>query len=242
MFVSVIMQKEVAFNGENKSKKRADIYFILSGAAFALFLLLIILLKTVDIKTITLIGSGGTFDIKIGLSTLNIAVSDAIAYNSLWYKITGVSGILPLAVAGAFVVLGLVQLISRKSLKKVDGEIYLLGSFYVLTLAVYVFFEKVIINYRPIILNKTPEASFPSSHTMLAVFICLSASFTLEKYVKSHAILNITQIALGALTGIIVLGRILSGVHWATDIIGGLLISLALYFCYKALYIKLFNE
>ena len=235
------MQEDV-LKDANKSKKRAYIYFILSGAAFALFLLLIILLKTVDVKTITLIGSGGTFDIKIGLSTLNIAVSDVIAYNSFWYKLTGVAGVLPLAVAGAFVVFGAVQLITRKSLKKVDGEIYLLGAFYVLTLAVYVFFEKVVINYRPVILSEAPEASFPSSHTMLAVFICLSASFTLEKFVKNQAILSIAQIALGALTGIIVLGRILSGVHWATDIIGGLLISFALYFCYKALYIKLFNR
>ena len=43
-----------------------------------------------------------------------------------------------------------------------------------------------------------------------------------------------------ALAAFIVLGRILAGVHWLTDILGGLLISLALYYAFKALNLKFF--
>lgn len=226
----------------NGAKDKTKLYFILSSILLAAFLLLIVLLKTVDVKAVTLTGSDGTFDTEIGLAGLNIAVSNAIKFNSTWYKITGVLGILPLIIACAFVVFGVVQLVMRKSLKRVDGEIYLLGGLYVLTFIIYIFFEKVIINYRPVILYKAPEASFPSSHTVLSLVICMSASFMLEKYVKKQAVLHGMQIALGALAVFIVLGRILAGVHWLTDILGGLLISLALYYAFKALNLKFFGN
>lgn len=221
---------------------KAKQYFIAAGALFAAFLLLIVLLKTVDVKTITLIGSDGTFYKEIGLASLNMAVFNAISFNSTWYKITTYLGVIPLLIAGAFVVFGVVQLIMRKSFKKVDGEIYLLGGLYVVTLIIYIFFEKAIVNYRPVILDKAPEASFPSSHTVLSLVICLSASFIIEKYIKKSALLNSAQFALGVLASLIVLGRILAGVHWITDILGGLLISFALYFAFKAFNFKFFKS
>ena len=74
----------------NGAKDKKKLYFILSDVLLAAFLLLIALLKTVDVKTVTLVGPDGTFDIEIGLAGLNIAVSNAIKFNSAWYKITGV--------------------------------------------------------------------------------------------------------------------------------------------------------
>lgn len=221
---------------------KTKLYFIAAGALFAAFLLLIVLLKTVDVKTITLIGSDGTFYKEIGLASLNMAVFNAISFNSTWYKITTYLGAIPLLIAGAFVVFGVVQLIMRKSFKKVDGEIYLLGGLYVVTLIIYIFFEKVIVNYRPVILDKAPEASFPSSHTVLSLVICLSASFIIEKYIKKSVLLHAAKFALGVLAALIVLGRILAGVHWITDILGGLLISFALYFAFKAFNFKFFKS
>lgn len=221
---------------------KAKLYFIAAGALFAAFLLLIVLLKTVDVKTITLIGSDGTFYKEIGLASLNMAVFNAISFNSTWYKITTYLGVIPLLIAGAFVVFGVVQLIMRKSFKKVDGGIYLLGGLYVVTLIIYIFFEKVIVNYRPVILDKAPEASFPSSHTVLSLVICLSASFIIEKYIKKSVLLHAAKFALGVLAALIVLGRILAGVHWITDILGGLLISFALYFAFKAFNFKFFKS
>ena len=104
----------------------------------------------------------------------------------------------------------------------------MLGFFYILLGIVYIFFEKVIINYRPVILENELEASFPSSHTMLAICICLSSLLISKYYIKDKKLLNILNKCTWALMIILVIGRTLSGVHWLTDIIGGILISLCL--------------
>ena len=132
-----------------------------------LFAVLIVLVKTVDVQQI---GPEGT---SIGFAGINKAMNEATGLNMTLYKITEVLGLLALAVAGCFALLGLVQLIKRKSFAKVDPEIYALAGLYVVVLMLYVIFEKVIINYRPVIMpdEEHVEASFPSSHTMLGFVI-----------------------------------------------------------------------
>ena len=131
--------------------------------------------------------------------------------------------------------IGLIQLIKRKSIKKVDREIILLGVLYVLMAVVYVAFEKVIINYRPILIDGELEASYPSSHTLLAICICISSIIVSKNYVpeKYLKITNIITILL--LLGVFA-GRIISGVHWISDIVGGVLISLTLLMYFYTLY------
>ena len=125
--------------------------------------------------------------------------------------------------------LGLKQLIDKKSLKKVDKKIIYLGCFYVLMGLFYIFFEKVIINYRPVLLEGDLEASYPSSHTILAVCICIS-SIIMNRYYLKKNLLKYVNISTAVLMLLIVVGRLFSGVHWLTDIVGGLLLSSAL--CY----------
>ena len=98
-------------------------------------------------------------------------------------------------------------------------------------LAVYVLFEKLKINYRPILIEGILEVSYPSSHTILSLCLCGSSLITSKKYFNKKYIKLINIITI-VVTGIVLLGRIVSGVHWFSDIIGGVLISAALVMCY----------
>ena len=195
-----------------------------------LFAVLIVLVKTVDVQQI---GPEGT---SIGFAGINKTMNEATGLNMTLYKITEVLGLLALAVAGCFALLGLVQFIKRKSFAKVDPEIYALAGLYVVVLMLYVIFEKVIINYRPVIMpdEEHVEASFPSSHTMLGFVIMGSTFIVIDKYIKNESICRLIRIVSILILIAIVFGRLFSGVHWLTDILGGVLISSALLFIFSA--------
>lgn len=217
-----------------KSGTNAKRCFIISTALLVAFFVLILLLYTVDRGAYVITGSAGRFEIEIGLKAINVAVADSVPYNSFWYDLSEILGVLCLLLAGGFAVFGIIQLVTRKSLKKVDKKIYLLAAFYVLIAVLYAFFEIVIINYRPALLTGEKEASFPSSHTVLSLCVCLSSVTVLGYYVKNKKVLCAANIALAALGALTVFARALSGVHWLTDIIGGVLLSFALWFAFKA--------
>ena len=206
--------------------------FITSAICFGLFLLLIVLLKTVDVAAV---GPEGT---EIGLSKLNVAIHDLFGENLGWYKITNILGYLAILIALCFAAVGGLQLIRRRSVLKVDKEILLLGALYVVTVIFYVLFEKVIVNYRPMLMpdGTGPEASFPSSHTVLSCVILGSGLTLLKKYTrKNKTVLLVATVVFAVLLALIVAGRLLSGVHWFTDILGGLLLSAALLNAYEGL-------
>ena len=210
--------------------KKKNVYLILSATFGVLFLLLISLLKTVDV------GVNPETNTEIGLYSLNKAVFNALGKNLVWKSITGVLGYVAFAVACAFVGLGVYQLVKGKSFKAVDKNIYALGVVYVCLAVLYVFFEKVVINYRPVILDaeKGAEASFPSSHTMLAVTIILSGLIEFNELVKNKTVKTAVFAVSVIYVVILVVGRLISGVHWFTDILGGVLISLCLVCAYGA--------
>ena len=206
--------------------------FIASAICFGLFLLLIVLLKTVDVAAV---GPEGT---EIGLSKLNVAIHDLFGEDLGWYKITNLLGYLAILIALCFAAVGGLQLIYRRSILKVDKELLLLGGLYVVTVIFYVLFEKVIVNYRPMLMpdGTGPEASFPSSHTMLSCVILGSGLGLLKKYTKKNKTIQLVLTVLFAvMLALIVAGRLLSGVHWFTDILGGILLSTALLNAYDGL-------
>ena len=184
----------------------------------------IALIKCVDVAAI---GPAGT---SVGLSRLNQAVHDLTGVHMLWYDITDWLGILAVLAVAAMALLGLVQLIRRRSLLKVDREILCLGGLYLVIFLLYVFFEKVIVNYRPVIMPgcTAPEASFPSSHTMLTCVVLGGILMVLDNYVKHKGACTALKALCWLVMVVAVVGRLISGVHWFTDIIGGLLISAAL--------------
>ncbi|MBR3894445.1 MAG: phosphatase PAP2 family protein, partial [Clostridia bacterium] len=148
--------------------------------------------------------------------------------NWFLYTITDWLGIVPIAVALGFACLGLVQLIKRKSLRKVDHSILALGVFYIVVMAAYIFFEVVVINYRPTLIDGYLEASYPSSTTMLVMCVMPTAAMQLNARIKNTVLRRCAVITIVAFTAFMVIGRLVSGVHWITDIIGGALLSAGL--------------
>lgn len=201
------------------------------GISGALFALLIVLLRCVDVEPV---GAAGT---SVGLSHMNRFVFELTGVNMVWYNITDWLGLAAIFAAFLFAATGLVQVIKRRSILKVDKEILVLGELYVLVIGIYVLFENVIVNYRPIIMPgcSNPEASFPSSHTMLVCVIMGSAIIIIGKYIKKKSLCTVIRGMCAAIIAVTVVGRLVSGVHWFTDILGGLLISTFLLALYSAL-------
>lgn len=207
----------------------------LGGISGALFVLLILLVRTVDVDAIGPEGSS------VGFSKINGAVKDTFSYNETWYKITQYLGYAALAIAGGFALLGLVQLIRRKSFFKVDKNIIALGVLFAVVIILYVMFNKIAVNYRPVILpdEGVLEASFPSSHTVLTCVVMGGAMLQLPYYVKNQGL----RLALNTILALIILltvgGRLVSGAHWLTDILGGVLLSGCLLFVFSGVLDKI---
>lgn len=198
--------------------------FLKAAIGLGLFLLTIVLVKTVDVAAV---GPAGT---EIGLSHLNAGFHNLIGEHQFLYKMTNLLGFWAILCGVVFAVIGAVQLVQRKSLSKVDKQILALGALFVLLGIVYVLFEKVVINCRPILMEgeTVPEASFPSSHTVLACVIFGSVAMLVKDYVNDNRTAALVQNACLILMIVAVLGRLFSGVHWFTDILGGLFLSYAL--------------
>ncbi len=188
-----------------------------------------ILVKNIDVKSI------GPNNSEVGFSSMNKMFHNLIGSNMTIYKITEFFGYLILLLVVMYGIIGLIELIKRKNILKVDRELIILGCFYVLVLIVYVLFEKLSINYRPVLINGELEASYPSSHTILSLCVGISSLIISRKYIRSKY-LKIFDIVTICLMGIVLLGRIISGVHWMSDIIGGILISLTLIMYFKTAY------
>lgn len=199
---------------------------VISVILILLAIIFTILVKNVDVNTL---GANGS---NIGFSTLNRSVFDNIGVNMTWYNITNCLGIISIIIALAYVLIGLIQLVKRKNVFKVDKEIIALGIFYVILAALYIAFEIFIVNYRPILMDGELEASYPSSHTMLTIFICGSAILINSKLFNDNKIAKITNVVALIIMIVTVIGRLLSGVHWFTDILGGIIIASALLMSY----------
>ena len=201
----------------NKKKRN----FFISTILILLAVVFTILVKVVDVKQV------GVNETSIGFVTLNQFVFKTTGVNMIWYHITDWLGLVPIFMAMAYALLGLVQLIKRKSLFKVDKEIIILGLFYVVVISIYIFFEKVIVNYRPILMNGFLEASYPSSHTLMTICLC-GSSIIVNKKMFNNKITKLMNMLSLIIIFITVIGRLISGVHWFTDIVGGIFISIAL--------------
>ena len=195
--------------------------FFISTILILLAVVFTILVKVVDVKQV---GVNGT---SIGFATLNQFVFKTTGVNMIWYHITDWLGLVPIFMAMVYSLIGLIQLIKRKSLFKVDKEIIILGLFYIVVISLYIFFEKVIVNYRPILMNGFLEASYPSSHTLMTICLC-GSSIIVNKKLFNNKITKFMNILSLVIVMITVIGRLISGVHWFTDIIGGIFISIAL--------------
>ena len=209
--------------------KRTGKKRIFVGVSFlAAFVLWTVLVSFVDVRAI---GPNGS---SVGFAVLNGYVHERIGVNIPLYTITDWLGFVPIGVAFGFAMLGLAQWIKRKSLLKVDRSLLALGGFYMVVLAAYIFFEIVVINYRPTLIDGYLEASYPSSTTMLVMCVMPPAMIQLRTRIKNRAFRRCVMISIAVFIVFMVIGRLLSGVHWLTDIIGGTLVSTGLVITYAS--------
>lgn len=191
----------------------------------AAFLLWTVAVSRIDVQPIGPKGSS------VGFASLNRFVHSVTGVHMRLYTITDWLSLIPVAVGFGFALTGLWQWIKRKSILKVDHSILTLGIFYVVVLAVYLLFEKVVINYRPVLIEGVLEASYPSSTTVLVLCVMSTAMMRLCLSVPKKGIAMIIT----AFDVFMVIGRLLSGVHWVTDIIGGILLSAGLVLLYGSI-------
>ncbi len=206
--------------------KKFDRNYLIGAGFFVAFVLFTILVKFVDVKAIGPLGSEVGF---AGFNELFLKTNS----NSCWDAVSDVFMILALASALCFAVVGVVQLIKRKSLKKVDKNLYVLLGLYVVTMLIYVLFELVVVNYRPVLEEAKLVASYPSTHILISVVFMFAALMGLNKYLKNKKNVFIINILTSVFVVLLVCARIMSGVHWITDIIAALLMAGALLFVYK---------
>ena len=211
-------------------KKEIKKSLYLGVGSLVLFAVWTVLVRSVDRQAI------GPQRSVVGFATLNGTVHELFGVHMSLYTVTDWLGLVPIAIIFGFGVLGLAQLIKRRRILDVDRDILALGAFYVSVLAVFLLFEILVINYRPILIEGALEASYPSSTTMLAMCVIPSAMMQFKKRIKNSVLRQVVLCLCAVFSVFMVIARLISGVHWITDIIGGALISTALvmiYYTYK---------
>ena len=194
----------------------------------AAFLLWTAALRFVDVQAI---GPEGSV---VGFAALNRFVHDLTGVHMVLYTLTDWLGLVPIGFAAGFALLGLRQWIVRKHILQVDSSILLLGGFYIAVTAAYIFFEIFALNYRPVLIDGYLEISYPSSTTMLTMCVMPTAVMQLNARIGHKLLRRCAASAITAFTVFMVIGRLISGVHWISDIIGGALLSTGLVLLYRS--------
>ena len=194
----------------------------------ASFVLWTVLVLTVDVLPV---GQNGT---DIGFASLNVWFHHLTGVHMKIYTITDWLGLVPIVVCAGFGLFGLAQWIRGRSLKKVDPDLLLLGGYYILVIFGYLLFERIPINYRPIPINGAMEVSYPSSTTLLILSVMPTLKFQIDRRASRIEAKRLTTLFVILFSAFMVLGRLVSGVHWLTDIVGAVFLSVGLYLLYCA--------
>ena len=217
-------------------KKKGKKLLISGIALFAVFVIWTWLIQCVDVKPV---GQKGT---EIGFATFNCWFHGITGVHMKIYTVTDWLGLVPIFVCMVFGGIGFAQLIKRKSISRVDRDLILLGIYYVVVIFAYLIFEMVPVNYRPVLIKGILEASYPSSTTLLVLSVMPTLMYQVNRR-STNPILRETVYVLTVLfSACMVLGRLIAGVHWFTDILGAVFLSAGLYCMYKAAVLLLCDE
>ena len=192
------------------------------------FSLLTVLIQCLDVQVV---GQNGT---KIGFAALNVWFHQMTGVHMMIYTITDWLGLVPIIICLCFGVLGFIQLIKRRRLLRVDPDLLLLGIYYVLVIACYLVFEMIPINYRPVLIEGRLEASYPSSTTLLVLSVMPTLIFQINRRTENPLIRKAVAVFVIAFSAFMVIGRLISGVHWASDIIASVFLSGGLFILYQS--------
>ena len=217
-------------------KKNGQRIMLLGGVLVAAFVVWTLLIQIVDVQPV---GQNGT---DIGFATFNGWFHKLTGVHMTTYTITDWLGLVPLFICMVFGMIGLVQLIKRRSLLKVDYDIIVLGVYYILVMFGYVIFEMIPINYRPILINGFMEASYPSSTALIVLGVMPTLVEQINRRLKNAVLKRSIMVFTVLFSAYMVIGRLISGVHWFTDIVGSIFLSMGLFCIYKAVVILLNKE
>ena len=209
-------------------KEKQKSLWIALGLLIA-FVVWTVAIKFVDVQAI------GPQESTVGFATINRFIHKLTGVHMSLYTITDWLGLVPLCFIMGFGILGLCEWIKRKNFFKVDYSILTLGGFYIVVMALYIFFEMFVVNYRPILINGILEASYPSSTTMLVMCVMPTAIMQFNSRIKNCTLKRCVAIIITAFSAFMVIGRLISGVHWLSDIIGGALLSSGLVLIYHSI-------
>lgn len=207
-------------------KKENKKSFYIAVSILIAFVLWTVAVRFIDVQPIGPQGSA------VGFATVNKFIHDILGVHMSLYIITDWLSILPLCFVVGFALLGLVQWIRRGHILSVDMSILALGGFYIVVMVVYLLFEIIVLNYRPVLIGGYLEASYPSSTTMLVLCVMSTAIMQLKTRIKNRVLGRFVTLAIFAYIAFMVICRLISGVHWFTDIIGGALLSAGLVLIY----------
>lgn len=213
------MKKRKCDNG------RSELF--LSGMFILLFAVWTIMLQTVDVQSI------GPNDSSVGLAAFNQWFHNLTGVNLTIYILTDWLGLVPIFICLIFASLGLGQLLKRRSLGKVDYDIILLGIYYSIVILSFLIFETIPLNYRPVLIEGVLEVSYPSSTTLLVLTVMPALVEQSRRRIKNKKVKNCLIFVTSCFSSLMVFGRLISGVHWFTDIAGGCLLSAGLFWGYK---------
>ncbi|MBQ4090462.1 MAG: phosphatase PAP2 family protein [Clostridia bacterium] len=209
-------------------KKNYQRHFYIAACTLIAFVIWTVAICYIDVQAI------GPLESAVGFATINKFLHNLTGVHMSLYTITDWLGLVPLVFVMGFALLGLIQWIKRKHILEVDYNILVLGGFYIIVMAVYVLFEIIAVNYRPVLIGGILEASYPSSTTMLAMCVMPTAIMQFNTRIKNTVFKRFVAAVIIALIVFMVIGRLVSGVHWLTDIIGGALLSAGLVLMYHA--------
>ena len=216
-----------------RKTKRIVSVGILLLTAFAVWTFLI---QTVDVQQI------GPRQSAVGFATVNGWFHRLTNVHWMLYMLTDWLGLVPIVVCLLFACVGFAQLVQRRSLLKVDLDILLLGVYYVLVIFAYLLFETIPLNYRPVLIEGILEASYPSSTTLLVLSVMPTLHFQAERRLKNSALRHCIKVLTVLFSVFMVVGRLLSGVHWLTDIVGAIFLSGGLFLLYKVSVLRFCKE
>jgi len=219
-------ESQIHFTGRLIKMKRKSFYIGLG--LLVLFIIWTVALRFVDVGAIGPQGSS------VGFATLNKMIYNITGVHMSLYTITDWLGLVPICFIIGFGILGLCEWIKRKNLFKVDYNIITLGGFYIVVMVAYIFFEMFVVNYRPVLINGILEASYPSSTTMLVACVMPTAIMQFNSRIKNNRFKKCVNILIAAFIAFMVIGRLVSGVHWFSDIIGSALLSSGLVMIYHS--------
>ena len=201
---------------------------ICSGIVFIIFFLIwTALIQMVDVRPW---GQNGT---DIGFAAFNLWFHRVSGVHMWIYTVTDWLGLVPIAICFSFGILGLFQFIKRKNLIRVDHDLIILGVYYVVVMMLYLVFEEMPINYRPVLIEGVMEGSYPSSTTLLVMCVMPAFLEQMNRRMNCKTVKRAVQIISILFMSFMVVGRSIAGVHWFTDIIGAILLSAGLYMIYS---------